>query len=89
MGSTTRPGNNVMIRNIRFTNAEDDSISVTNKAHHVWIDHNGLSTGYDGLLDIKRESDYVTVSWNRSTTTASRRCSATRRRTGRASANCG
>ncbi|WP_327587772.1 pectate lyase [Nonomuraea sp. NBC_00507] len=65
LGSTTRPGNNVIIRNIRFTNAEDDSISVTNKAHHVWIDHNDLSAGYDGLLDIKRESDYVTVSWNK------------------------
>ncbi|MGI5213503.1 pectate lyase family protein [Plantactinospora sp. CA-290183] len=65
LGSTTRPGNNVIIRNIRFTGAEDDSISVTNKAHHVWIDHNDLSDGYDGLLDIKRESDFVTVSWNR------------------------
>ncbi|MFF3444102.1 polysaccharide lyase family 1 protein [Streptosporangium sp. NPDC002721] len=64
LGSTTRPGNNVIIRNIRFTGAEDDSISVTNKAHHVWIDHNDLSDGYDGLLDIKRESDFVTVSWN-------------------------
>ncbi|BCL17045.1 pectate lyase family protein [Micromonospora sagamiensis] len=65
LGSTTRPGNNVIIRNITFTDAEDDSISVTNKAHHVWIDHNDLSDGYDGLLDIKRESDFVTVSWNR------------------------
>ncbi|MEW9553688.1 polysaccharide lyase family 1 protein [Nonomuraea sp. NPDC050783] len=65
LGSTTRPGNNVIIRNITFTGASDDSISVTNKAHHVWIDHNDLSNGYDGLLDIKRESDYVTVSWNR------------------------
>ncbi|MEU9833134.1 pectate lyase [Streptosporangium sp. NPDC048047] len=64
LGSTTRPGNNVIIRNIRFTGASDDSISVTNKAHHVWIDHNDLSGGYDGLIDIKRESDYVTVSWN-------------------------
>ncbi|MGW3346470.1 pectate lyase family protein [Nonomuraea rubra] len=65
LGSTTRPGNNVIIRNIKFTNADDDSISVTNKAHHVWIDHNDLSNGYDGLLDIKRESNYVTVSWNK------------------------
>ncbi|HYN97878.1 MAG TPA: pectate lyase [Pilimelia sp.] len=64
MGSTTRPGNNVIVRNIRFTNASDDSISVTNRAHHVWIDHNDFSAGFDGLLDIKRESDYVTVSWN-------------------------
>ncbi|MFI8192017.1 polysaccharide lyase family 1 protein [Streptomyces sp. NPDC085946] len=64
LGSTTRPGNNVIIRNIRFTHASDDSVSVTNRAHHVWIDHCDFSQGYDGLLDIKRESDYVTVSWN-------------------------
>jgi pectate lyase len=64
MGSTTRPGNNVIIRNITFTNASDDSVSVTNAAHHVWIDHCDFSNGFDGLLDIKRSSDYVTVSWN-------------------------
>jgi pectate lyase len=33
-------------------------------AHHVWIDHNELSDCYDGPIDIKRGSDYVTVSWN-------------------------
>ncbi|GAB7038921.1 MULTISPECIES: pectate lyase family protein [Catenuloplanes] len=64
LGSTTRPGNNVIIRNLTFVNASDDSISVTNGAHHVWIDHNDLSRGYDGLLDVKRASDYVTISWN-------------------------
>ncbi len=64
LGSTTRPGNNVIIRNLRFTDASDDSISVTNSAHHVWIDHCDLSRGFDGLLDVKRQSDYVTVSWN-------------------------
>ncbi|GGN13912.1 pectate lyase [Actinoplanes campanulatus] len=65
LGTTTRPGNNVIIRNIRFGNASDDSISVTNKAHHVWIDHNEFLPGYDGSLDIKRQSTNVTVSWNR------------------------
>jgi pectate lyase len=64
LGSTTRPGNNVILRNIRFTDASDDSVSVTNSAHHVWIDHCDFSTGFDGLLDVKRQSDYVTVSWN-------------------------
>jgi pectate lyase len=64
LGSTTRPGNNVIIRNITFTNASDDSVSVTNGAHHVWIDHCDFSNGFDGLLDIKRQSDFVTVSWN-------------------------
>ncbi|MEV6302280.1 pectate lyase [Actinoplanes sp. NPDC051861] len=64
LGTTTRPGNNVIIRNIRFTDADDDSISVTNGAHHVWIDHNEFGPGYDGSLDIKRKSTQVTVSWN-------------------------
>jgi pectate lyase len=64
LGTTTRPGNNVIIRNIRFSNASDDSISVTNGAHHVWIDHNEFGPGYDGSLDIKRKSTFVTVSWN-------------------------
>jgi pectate lyase len=65
LGSTTRPGNNVIIRNLKFSNASDDSVSVTNGAHHVWIDHNEFLPGYDGSLDIKRKSTYVTVSWNR------------------------
>jgi pectate lyase len=30
----------------------------------VWIDHNDFSDGFDGLVDIKRQSDFVTVSWN-------------------------
>jgi pectate lyase len=34
-------------------------------SHHVWIDHNDLSHQFDGALDIKRGSSYVTVSWNR------------------------
>ncbi|MFI7542768.1 polysaccharide lyase family 1 protein [Actinoplanes sp. NPDC049599] len=65
LGSTTRPGTNVIIRNLTVSAASDDSISVTNAAHHVWIDHNEFLPGYDGSLDIKRKSTYVTVSWNR------------------------
>jgi pectate lyase len=64
LGTTTRPGNNVIIRNVRFTDASDDSISVTNSAHHVWIDHNEFGPGADGSVDIKRQSTFVTVSWN-------------------------
>ena len=65
LGTTTRPGNNVIIRNLRFSDADDDSISVTNKAQHVWIDHNEFLPGHDGSLDIKRQSTNVTVSWNK------------------------
>ena len=55
---------NVIIRNMKFINANDDSINVQEGAHHVWIDHCDFSFGYDGLLDIKRGADFVTVSWN-------------------------
>ncbi|WDZ82778.1 family 16 glycoside hydrolase [Micromonospora cathayae] len=55
---------NVIIRNLNFRNTPDDAINVQMFSHHVWIDHNDLSAGYDGLIDIKRGSSYVTVSWN-------------------------
>ncbi|MER6345186.1 pectate lyase [Streptomyces sp. NPDC001532] len=55
---------NVIIRNLRFTDAEDDSISIQQSSHHIWIDHCTFSTGADGLIDIVRGADYVTVSWN-------------------------
>ncbi|WP_144122310.1 family 16 glycoside hydrolase [Catellatospora sichuanensis] len=64
MGSTTRPGNNVIVRNITFRNASDDSVSVHNASHHVWIDHNEFWPGFDGSVDVKRQSNFVTVSWN-------------------------
>jgi pectate lyase len=55
---------NVIIRNLVLRNADDDSINVQTSAHNIWIDHNDLSNGHDGLVDIKRGSDFVTVSWN-------------------------
>ncbi|MEV6492281.1 family 16 glycoside hydrolase [Actinoplanes sp. NPDC051633] len=65
---TTPPANavhNVIIQNLSFRDASDDSINVQMFSHHVWIDHNDLAEGYDGLIDIKRGSSYATVSWNR------------------------
>jgi pectate lyase len=65
--TTPPPGggvHNVIIRNMIFRDSPDDAINVQMFAHHVWIDHNELSDCYDGLIDIKRGSDYVTVSWN-------------------------
>ncbi|MEV5751783.1 right-handed parallel beta-helix repeat-containing protein [Actinoallomurus sp. NPDC052308] len=55
---------NVIIRNLTFTGSADDAINVQYSTN-VWIDHNDLSNAYDGLVDIKRASDYATVSWNR------------------------
>ncbi|MBI5689716.1 MAG: hypothetical protein HZC55_06425 [Verrucomicrobia bacterium] len=36
---------------------------VTARAHHVWIDHCDFEKSYDGLFDIVRGTDLVTVSW--------------------------
>ncbi|MFJ8644743.1 polysaccharide lyase family 1 protein [Streptomyces sp. NPDC093546] len=55
---------NVIIRNLTFTGSNDDAINVQ-ESTKVWIDHNDVSGAYDGGIDIKRASDYVTVSWNR------------------------
>jgi pectate lyase len=64
---TAPPANavhNIIIRNLNFSGTPDDAINVQMFSHHVWIDHNDLSNGFDGLVDIKRGSSYVTVSWN-------------------------
>ena len=55
---------NVIVRNLRFTNAEDDAVNVGQESHHIWIDHNYFAGAIDGSIDIVRGSDYVTVSWN-------------------------
>ncbi|WP_443673280.1 pectate lyase family protein [Micromonospora ureilytica] len=56
---------NVIIRNLTFRSWNDDAINVQESATNIWIDHNSFSNGYDGAVDIKRGSDFVTVSWNR------------------------
>lgn len=55
---------NVIIRNLAISGATDDLINIQMFSHHIWIDHNDLSNGDDGAVDIKRGSDFVTVSWN-------------------------
>jgi len=64
---------NIIIRNISFADyyvdghwdgkgdAGADAISVYGK--NIWIDHCEFSHGFDGLLDISKEADYITVSW--------------------------
>jgi pectate lyase len=54
---------NVIIRNLTISEAPD-GINIESGAHHIWVDHCDLSKCTDGLLDIKRGSDFVTVSWN-------------------------
>ncbi|WP_199614037.1 pectate lyase family protein [Paenibacillus alkalitolerans] len=55
----------VIVRNITFSNSPDDAIGVDKSSKHVWIDHNNFMSSADGLVDIKEASSYVTVSWNK------------------------
>jgi pectate lyase len=69
---------NVIIRNVTVSNVvadgsgiANDAIEITGGARNVWIDHcelySDLTHGkdfYDGLLDIKNESSFITVSWS-------------------------
>lgn len=68
-----RDYSNVIIRNLKMHEVfyPNDDLTIDH-CHHVWIDHcelhSKIGTGfghdtYDGLLDIKKGSHHVTVSW--------------------------
>ncbi|NMB34573.1 MAG: pectate lyase [Clostridium sp.] len=66
---------NVIIQNLKIHHVDTgdkDCISVEGPASNIWIDHcelyNDLDHGkdhYDGLFDAKKDSEYITFSWNR------------------------
>jgi pectinesterase len=70
------PGtHNVIIRNLTIRDSavegnwdckdtDFDGVQM-DTVHHVWIDHNRFSNICDGQLDIRKDSEYVTVSYNR------------------------
>ncbi|MFF6780583.1 pectinesterase family protein [Streptomyces sp. NPDC012510] len=65
---------NVIIRNLTIRDSyqgtwndkdhDFDAIQMDG-AHHVWIDHNDLRHMADGLIDSRKDTTYVTVSWNK------------------------
>ena len=66
---------NVILRNLKIHHVsigDKDCISIEGPADHVWVDHCELYNEfqgadkdyYDGLLDAKAESEYITYSWN-------------------------
>jgi pectate lyase len=60
---------NFIIRNLIVRNdaggSSADGIAVRDGGHHVWIDHVEVFNVPDGLCDVTKEADYVTVSWSR------------------------
>lgn len=74
IGLNIRDYNNVIVRNIKIREVlyPNDALTIDG-CSHVWVDHcelhskigDGIGVDtYDGLLDIKKGSRYVTVSWN-------------------------
>ena len=57
---------NVIVQNITFEGADDDAINIQEGSTHVWVDHCSFGPCSDGQVDIKRESDFITISWNHS-----------------------
>ena len=67
---------NVIVRNLTVVgynctdNPSDcsggaDAISVERQAHHLLFDHDDISDGSDGNLDITHASDFITISWTK------------------------
>jgi pectate lyase len=54
---------NIIIKNLTI-NGGEDTINI-NYSHHIWLDHMDISDGSDGILDIVRASDYITISWSK------------------------
>ncbi|WP_436532714.1 pectinesterase family protein [Actinoplanes sp. HUAS TT8] len=67
---------NVIIRNLTIRDsyipgdfdgkrADNDNDGIRlDTAHHVWIDHTRIERVGDGGIDIRKDSDYITLSWN-------------------------
>jgi len=64
---------NIIIRNLSFSKViRFDEIEINGGSRNIWIDHCDFFTDldhdidyYDGLLDIKNQSSFITVSWSK------------------------
>ena len=67
---------NVVVRNLTIRDSyvagdwdgkqptnDNDGLRI-DTSHHVWIDHNEIERVGDGAIDLRKDSDFVTVSWN-------------------------
>ncbi|MGW2836640.1 RICIN domain-containing protein [Streptomyces sp. NPDC001493] len=66
---------NVIIRNLTIRDAQmtdddpDDKVYdydgiQMDTADHIWIDHNRIERMNDGLIDSRKDTSYLTISWN-------------------------
>lgn len=58
---------NIIIRNLDLSNAplygEDDAVSCKNAPSHIWVDHCTIHDTGDGMIDLTRGGDFLTVSY--------------------------
>jgi pectate lyase len=79
LGIHVREASNIVIRNVTVRNVKKsgsptsnggDAIGMENNVRNVWVDHvtleasGGESEGYDGLFDLKNNTQYVTLSYS-------------------------
>jgi pectate lyase len=43
----------------------DDALSIQGQSDHIWLDHDDISDGTDGNLDITHADDFITISWTK------------------------
>lgn len=55
--------NNIIIRNITFSDGTDDMIKINQNTMNIWVDHCEFSNAPDGLFDITRQSSFITISY--------------------------
>ena len=67
---------NVVVRNLTIVgknctdspsdcSAGADAVTVQGGAHHLWFDHDDVSDGSDGNLDMTHAADFITISWTK------------------------
>ncbi|GAA1913894.1 polysaccharide lyase family 1 protein [Streptomyces sodiiphilus] len=79
LGIHIREANNIIIRNVTVRNVKKsgsptsnggDAIGMEKDVRNIWVDHTtleasgGESEGYDGLFDLKDNTQYVTLSYS-------------------------
>ncbi len=79
LGIHIRESNNIIIQNVTVRNVKKsgsptsnggDAIGMENSVRNIWVDHvtleasGGESEGYDGLFDLKNNTQYVTLSYS-------------------------
>src|SRR5690606_35402059 len=79
LGSHLRDSRNIIIQNVTVRNVKKsgsptsnggDAIGMEKDVRNVWVDHvtleasGGESQGYDGLFDLKNNTQYVTLSYS-------------------------